>query len=98
MRVREDWLVDGVSYRQLDYWVRSGWLHPYEPHPGSGHEREWPVRELRIAAEMGGLVRLGLIPAAAARVARAGLADRVARLLEYAARTEAVRVPSQEPS
>lgn len=67
----------GLSYRQLDYWTRCGYLRPVQRCEnrvgnGTGYAREWPEYELSIAAAMGRLVRLGLTPARAAKVARAG--------------------------
>jgi len=32
----------GVSYRQLDYWLREGYVHPeMDVNPGSGRPRRW---------------------------------------------------------
>lgn len=61
--------VDGVSYRQLDYWSTKGWLRP----TGGGSQgvaRHWSEAELAVARTMGLLVGFGLKPAVAARVAR----------------------------
>jgi hypothetical protein len=65
-------LVDGglVSYRQIDYWVRRGWLRPDDPRPGSGYGRDWSDDEVRVAERMARLVRAGLAPDVAARLAR----------------------------
>jgi hypothetical protein len=62
--------VPGVTYRQIDHWARRGFLRPEQPVPGSGFVREWPETELRVAEAMGRLVRAGLPPALAERVAR----------------------------
>jgi MerR HTH family regulatory protein len=67
----------GITYRQLDYWTRQGYLRPVQPHSnirsgGTGYARQWPESELAIAASMGRLIRLGLTAEAAHRVARAG--------------------------
>jgi len=59
----------GATYRQLDHWVRSGYLKP-NCAGGSGFVREWPKGELRVANTMARLVAAGLPPALAARVAR----------------------------
>lgn len=60
-----------VSYRQLDFWVRQGYLRPGDhPMPGSGKVRSWPTGEVAVARLMGRLVKAGLTPAAAHRVAR----------------------------
>lgn len=60
----------GISYRQLDNWVRLGHLRPVDPEPGTGSPREWPEPELEIARRMGRLTAAGLPLAFAARMAR----------------------------
>lgn len=62
--------VEGVSYRQLDYWARVGHLRPTEPTPGSGIAREWTETEIAVASLMGRLTNAGFDLAVAARVAR----------------------------
>jgi hypothetical protein len=62
----------GITYRQLDYWVRQGYLVPNHASPGSGSWRSWPEPEMEVARMMGVLVTAGLRPEAAARVARGG--------------------------
>lgn len=42
----------GVTYRQLDYWTRSGWLHADVADPGQGHRRTWCPEEQTIARRM----------------------------------------------
>jgi hypothetical protein len=59
----------GCTYRQLDHWTRRGWLHPTGG-GGFGLRRAWPEEEIRVARTMRRLVDVGLIPAAAAVVAR----------------------------
>jgi hypothetical protein len=68
----------GITYRQLDHWTRQGWLKP-DPRPvaKSGTERHWPDAELAIASDMGLLIRHGLTPPAAHRIARAGRTEAV---------------------
>ena len=80
-----EWLEgSGVTYRQLDYWARQGWLLPEtrDGGTGPGYHRRWPEPERRVAALMSRLVASGLTPTAAAPVARAGaprlLRDKVA--------------------
>lgn len=58
----------GATYRQLDHWCRTGLLD-IECH-GSGNRRHWPLSELAIAETMARLVKAGVKPVAAARVAR----------------------------
>lgn len=66
-------LVDlGVSYRQIDYWTRLGYLHAVRPDVGSGQLRLWPVTEVPVVRRMGQLTRAGVSPADAERVARGG--------------------------
>lgn len=61
----------GITYRQLDYWTRNGWLHADVDRPGSGITRDWPLPEIAIARLMGRMTRAGLIPEVAAQAARA---------------------------
>lgn len=70
----------GASYRQLDHWVRSGYLNP-ERRPGkdedvergSGYERLWSVRDLRVATIMVRLTKIGLLAHVAADWAAAAV-------------------------
>lgn len=77
-----------ISYRQLDHWVRRGYLRPRPRHmpedaSGSGYPISFDDAELAIAVSMGALVRAGLKPDVAARLARALEADRVQLLDEH---------------
>lgn len=65
-----DLVALGVTYRQLDYWVRTGRIRCDEPTPGSGARRVWPPGELEVASRMARLLDAGLSLNAAARVAR----------------------------
>lgn len=69
---RSFWVMNeaGISYRQLDVWVRNGHLHPGSTNGGSFADRVWPESEALIAVEMGRLTRAGFTVYAAARVAR----------------------------
>lgn len=49
----------GVTYRQLDYWVRGGLLLPPVPATGSGSQRLFDTREAQIAWVLGQCSRLG---------------------------------------
>ncbi len=60
-----------ATHRQIDYWVRAGYLHPQHV-GGSGNPREWTREELRVVRVMARLVKAGLQPAVAARAARSG--------------------------
>jgi len=64
-------LADGLTYRQLDYWCRQGYLKPGGG-TGSGSWRTWPDEERAVARLMKRLVDAGLTVEAAHRVARAG--------------------------
>ena len=66
----------GISYRQLDYAVRAGYLKP-ERHWkgrswGSGSPRVWPEEEIRVARLMGRLITAGLSLETAHAIARSG--------------------------
>ncbi len=65
--------VEGVpaTYRQIDHWVRAGYLHPQHSR-GTGNPREWTREEMRVLRVMARLVKAGLQPAAAAKAARSG--------------------------
>lgn len=74
----------GATYRQLDYWTRSGYVTPAQAQtqhadprpiaekatPGSGHTRLWDDAEIAVIFIMVGLTSWGLAPAAAAHAAR----------------------------
>lgn len=62
----------GLSYRQLDFWVRKGYLQPVRSGLGRGHDRMFPASEVRVAAEMAALVSAGLSPAVAHHAVRNG--------------------------
>lgn len=49
----------GITYRQLDYWCRTGLLRPEQPARGSGSQRGFSLREARIAWTLGQLSSLG---------------------------------------
>lgn len=53
----------GITYRQLDYWVRKGFLRPavrWGDPAGKGHGRIWPPQEVAIAGRMARLLAAGL--------------------------------------
>jgi MerR HTH family regulatory protein len=67
----------GISYRQLDYWVRRGYLRPERRTArggkyggGQGVSRRWPAAELEIARRMARLTAAGITPERAAVFAR----------------------------
>lgn len=60
----------GITQRQLELWIRRGYVRPIVH--GKGNPREWPAAETRITLLVGHLVNeAGLLPAWAAEVARA---------------------------
>lgn len=69
----------GLTYRQLDYWTRTGRIHAAAAVKGrrvqSGTARVWPDSEIRIAALIARLTALGLNLDVAARVARECVSD-----------------------
>jgi DNA-binding transcriptional MerR regulator len=70
----------GVTYRQLDYWARCGYVRPKHEGAGSGVWRRWSERELHVAELIGRLTRAGVVLEVAARVARLAIDGGPARL------------------
>ncbi len=67
----------GITYRQLDHWVRQGYLKPghvqrKKRKGGSGSPRIWPLSELETAKIMGRLAKAGLPLEMAHCIARSG--------------------------
>lgn len=60
----------GITYRQLDYWSRVGYLTERSPGAGSGSLRDYTDTETAVAVRMGALVRAGVEPVDAHWVAR----------------------------
>ena len=60
----------GVTYRQLDYWIRAGYVRPLDPLPGTGTARQWPEEEREVVMTMARLVDAGFTVPAAAVLAR----------------------------
>lgn len=78
----------GVTYRQLDYWFRQGYLSPDGSAPevgsGRGTSRVYTTAEVAQLELMLGLVRAGVKPDIAAQVARRDtqITDRLVHALE----------------
>lgn len=48
----------GVSYRQLDYWTRHGWITPTVAANGSGSYRRWAKADRQRLVRLGQLGQL----------------------------------------
>jgi hypothetical protein len=55
----------GISYRQLDYWSRRGFIET--KHPGYGRHRQWDPAEVERTVMLARLVHAGLDPEWAVR-------------------------------
>lgn len=66
----------GISFRQLDYWTRTGRLLPADSPTGrngsQGFKRRWTRAELGVARVLGRLTAAGLPLETATRIARSG--------------------------
>lgn len=67
--------VTGVTYRQIDYWTRRGYLKPDVVDPGRGTRRHYPPRELDVAKRIAMRLVLGFTLARAAELARLEVDD-----------------------
>lgn len=69
----------GITERQMYHWYHHGWLVPYErpEGSGSGSPLEWPNKATFKAVIMGNLVRAGISPEVAHRIAEADLERRL---------------------
>jgi hypothetical protein len=65
----------GITYRQLDWWTRCGYVQPPDPEPGSGTPRQWPDDEAVVVVIMAALVLAGVQPRQAAHAARSAILD-----------------------
>ncbi len=90
----DDMLAAGITYRQLDYWCKTGYLRPDSASPGSGYRRRFTPDEREVARLMLLLIDVGVEPAGAAKAARESvdcglsyglLSDRVAVIWRPAA-------------
>ena len=59
----------GISYRQLDYWVRCGYV-PGVDAVGQGHTREFTACAERRIVLLGRLTRAGFTPLRAVQIAQ----------------------------
>ena len=71
----------GITYRQLDYWVRRGWIQCSQVtssltgNSGSGCERRWSEQQAAKVMHMAGLVREGYRTDRAAELIAGWFAD-----------------------
>lgn len=70
----------GISFRQLDYWCRRGYLKPIGDGEGSGHPRWWPPQEIAVAGRIVALLNEGFRLDVAAQRARADVSSEPAAL------------------
>lgn len=48
----------GATYRQIDYWARTGLIHADRMITGSGHRRRFPESEIAVAAALVAVSRI----------------------------------------
>lgn len=60
----------GLTYRQVDYWCRRGYLRPSGDGDGSGNPRWWSPDEIAVALRMADLIAEGYRHEVAATRAR----------------------------
>lgn len=66
----DDMLDTGLTFRQIDYWARRGYLRPDQSSQGTGYPRRWPAVERSIAQLMARLIEGGISVDVAASTAR----------------------------
>lgn len=65
----------GLTYRQLDYWARCGYVEPEgEARPGSGLVRTWAPEQADMVRRITRLLGVGFVLQAAIEYARRGVA------------------------
>lgn len=75
-----------ITYRQLDFWTRNGYLTPVPVDPvfaGTDYPREYPNDQVAIAREMSRLTKAGLPAKVAHDAALQLLSEGRARLGDY---------------
>lgn len=60
----------GITYRQCDYWTRTGILKPDQEAAGSGSSRNFTDTEARVARRIRRLLDAGFVLETAAKIAR----------------------------
>jgi DNA-binding transcriptional MerR regulator len=82
-----------VSYRQMDFWLRKGWVPNAPEAKGTGTPREWDEKHVEFFRRMGLLTRAGVYPEKAQKIAKGD--ERTARhLLAAVARCQVADEPS----
>jgi len=79
----------GVTYRQLDYWTTNRYVRCHHANPGSGYGRKYTAQEVHILTLMAALVKQGMEPRTASRVARRIVRTGQARIGRHFVITEA---------
>lgn len=62
--------VAGCTYRQYDHWVTKGYIHTDDDHPSRGFPRALTWAEVGVLTILTDLVAAGMLPEAAAPLAR----------------------------
>ena len=73
--------IDGLTYRQLDWWTVRGYINANTNRPGYGMHRCWDVDEVAVIARAVRLIDLGVTASKAITAAR-DPNDRLGPLLE----------------
>jgi predicted site-specific integrase-resolvase len=68
----------GITYRQLDWWCRQGYVHA--PSGGSGYRRTIPGVEVDVLLLMARMSRARFVTCEAARLARLSVAENLRTL------------------
>lgn len=63
----DEMLATGATYRQIDNWIRRGYVRAAFTGPGSGHARKWTPEDREIVALMVAFTNAGMMANAAAR-------------------------------
>jgi DNA-binding transcriptional MerR regulator len=83
----------GITYRQLDYWTRSGRISGTD-NPGSGYHREYTGEQLLAVGYAASLIEAGFTPGAALTLGQA-LAAEPAEVISLADGVVEVRIPAE---
>ena len=70
----------GASFRQVDYWLRQGFVPGVKASTGTGVPRELTPSQVKFIGMMGSLVTAGMKPQEASELVKKLLKDREVRL------------------